>query len=236
SLMISPELMVSLSKVGFMAPDGRCKTFDESADGFGRGEGCGVVVLKRLADAVADGDRVLGVLRGSAVNSDGHSTLLAAPNGLAQQAMVREALDSARLKPTDVSYVEAHGTGTSLGDPIEVEALAAVYGEGRAMHQPFEVGSVKSNIGHLEAASGVASVIKLVMALRHQKLPASLHVKQLTPSIPWDTLPVRVSTALHDWKPVGDARRIAGASAFGFSGMNAHVLVAEPPAAPALAA
>ncbi len=234
--ILSPDPFVLISKWGMLSPDGRCKTFDASANGFVRGEGCGLIVLERLSDAVANGRRILGVIPGSAINQDGRSSGLTVPNGLAQQEVVRQALAAARLRPTDVSYVEAHGTGTSLGDPIEVEALAAVYGEGRPMHQPFEVGSVKSNIGHLEAASGVASVIKLVMALRHQKLPASLHVRQLTPSIPWETLPVRVSTALHDWNPAGGARRIAGASAFGFSGMNAHVLVAEPPAAAALQA
>src|SRR5690606_13512536 len=167
---------------------------------------------------------------GSAINQDGRSSGLTVPNGLAQQEVVRQALASARLAPTDVSYVEAHGTGTSLGDPIEVEALAAVYGEGRKMSEPFEVGSVKSNIGHLEAASGVASVIKLVMGLRNRKIPASLHVRQLTPAIPWESIPVRVSTELHDWPLPANGRRIAGVSAFGFSGMNAHVLLQEAPA------
>ncbi|TXC66089.1 polyketide synthase [Piscinibacter aquaticus] len=215
-----------------LSPDGRCKTFDASANGFVRGEGCGLIVLERLSDAVAKGRRILAVIPGSAINQDGRSSGLTVPNGPAQQEVVRQALAAARLKPLDVSYVEAHGTGTSLGDPIEVEALAAVYGEGRAMARPFEVGSVKSNIGHLEAASGVASVIKIVMALQHRQLPASLHVKQLTPAIPWESIPVRVSTGLHPWEPAS-GRRIAGISAFGFSGMNAHVLVAEaPPAQP----
>jgi acyl transferase domain-containing protein/acyl carrier protein len=235
--ILSPDPFVLISKWGMLSPDGRCKTFDASANGFVRGEGCGLIVLERLSDAVAHGRRILAVIPGSAINQDGRSSGLTVPNGLAQQEVVRQALASARLKPTDVSYVEAHGTGTSLGDPIEVEALAAVYGEGRAMSQPFEVGSVKSNIGHLEAASGVSSIIKLVMALRHQQIPASLHVKQLTPSIPWESLPVRVSTELHDWVPPANGRRIAGASAFGFSGMNAHVLVEEaPPRAPAATA
>lgn len=229
--ILSPDPFVLISKWGMLSPDGRCKAFDASANGFVRGEGCALIVLERLSDAVANGRRILAVIPGSAINQDGRSSGLTVPNGLAQQEVVRQALASARLKPTDVSYVEAHGTGTSLGDPIEVEALAAVYGEGRAMNQPFEVGSVKSNIGHLEAASGACSVIKLVMALRHRQLPASLHVKQLTPSIPWDSIPVRVSTELHDWVAPANGRRIAGASAFGFSGMNAHVLVEEAPPA-----
>jgi acyl transferase domain-containing protein/NADPH:quinone reductase-like Zn-dependent oxidoreductase/acyl carrier protein len=234
--ILSPDPFVLISKWGMLSPDGKCKTFDASANGFVRGEGCGIIVLERLSDALANGRRILAVIPGSAINQDGHSSGLTVPNGLAQQEVVRHALAAARIKPTDVSYVEAHGTGTSLGDPIEVEALAAVYSEGRSLEQPFEVGSVKSNIGHLEAASGVVSIIKLVKALEHRQIPASLHVKSLTPAIPWDTIPVRVSTQLHDWQPQG-GRRIAGASAFGFSGMNAHVLVEEaPPVAAAAAA
>ncbi len=231
--ILSPDPFVLISKWGMLSPDGRCKAFDASANGFVRGEGCGLIVLERLSDALANGRRILAVIAGSAINQDGRSSGLTVPNGLAQQEVVRQALASARLQPGDISYVEAHGTGTSLGDPIEVEALAAVYGEGRALDKPFEVGSVKSNIGHLEAASGVCSVIKLVMALRHRQIPASLHVKQPTPSIPWESIPVRVSTQLHDWVAPANGRRIAGASAFGFSGMNAHVLIEEAPAAAA---
>ncbi|MBI5785600.1 MAG: SDR family NAD(P)-dependent oxidoreductase [Rhodocyclales bacterium] len=226
--ILSPDPFVLFSKWGMLSRDGKCKTFDASANGFVRGEGCGVIVLERLSDAIANGRRILAVIPGSAINQDGRSSGLTVPNGLAQQEVVRHALSAARLKPTDVSYVEAHGTATSLGDPIEVEALAAAYGEGRGLDQPFEVGSVKSNIGHLEAASGVVSIIKLVKALQHRQIPASLHVKSLSPAIPWDTIPVRVSTQLHDWQPQG-GRRIAGASAFGFTGMNAHVLVEEAP-------
>ena len=226
--ILSPDPFVLISKWGMLSPDGRCKAFDASANGFVRGEGCGLIVLERLSDALANGRRILAVISGSAINQDGRSSGLTVPNGLAQQEVVRHALAAARLKPVDVSYVEAHGTGTSLGDPIEVEALAAVYGEGRSMQRPLEIGSVKSNIGHLEAASGVASVIKLVMALQHKQLPASLHVKELTPAIPWQSLPVRVSTELHAWQP--PARRIAGVSSFGFSGMNSHLLLEEAPA------
>jgi acyl transferase domain-containing protein/acyl carrier protein len=233
--ILSPDPFVLISKWGMLSPDGRCKTFDASANGFVRGEGCGLIVLERLSDAIANGRRILGVIRGSAINQDGKSSGLTVPNGLAQQEVVAQALAAARLKPSDVSYVEAHGTGTSLGDPIEVEALAAAYGEGRRADEPLQLGSVKSNIGHLEAASGVASVMKLAMALQHRQLPASLHVKQLTPAIAWDSLPVRVSTALHEWTPPANGRRIAGVSAFGFSGMNAHVLIEEAPAPAPLA-
>jgi len=227
--ILSPDPFVLISKWGMLSPDGRCKTFDATANGFVRGEGCGLLVLERLSDALANGRNVLAVIRGSSINQDGHSSGLTVPNGLAQQAVVRQALAAARLQPTDVSYVEAHGTGTSLGDPIEVEALAAVYGEGRDASQPFEIGSVKSNVGHLEAASGVTGLIKVVLAMQHGQLPASLHVTQPTPAIPWDRLPVRISTALHPWRPQSGTRR-AGVSAFGFSGMNAHVIVEQAPA------
>ena len=227
--ILSPDPYVLISKWGMLSPDGRCKTFDASANGFVRGEGCGLVILERLSDALAHGRHILAVIRGSSINQDGHSSGLTVPNGLAQQAVVRQALAAARLAPTDVSYVEAHGTGTSLGDPIEVEALAAVYGEGRSMAQPFEVGSAKSNVGHLEAASGVTGLIKVVLAMQHGQLPASLHVRQPTPAIPWERLPVRISTQLHDWAPSGGVRR-AGVSAFGFSGMNAHAILEQAPA------
>lgn len=231
SLMISPELMVSLSKVGFMAPDGRCKTFDESADGFGRGEGCGVVVLKRLADAVADGDRVLGVLRGSAVNSDGHSTLLAAPNGLAQQAMVREALDNAQLEPHRIGFVEAHGTGTALGDPIEVEALAATVGQPAPGAGTCYIGAAKANIGHLEAGAGVVGLIKTVLALQHEAIPPQPNFTRLSHHISLAGTRLAVATALTPW-PRGAQPRCAAVSSFGVGGTNAHVIVEEAPALP----
>jgi acyl transferase domain-containing protein/acyl carrier protein len=232
NVILSPDPFVLISKWGMLSPDGRCKTFDASANGFVRGEGCGLIVLERLSDALANGRTVLAVIRGSAINQDGRSSGLTVPNGLAQQAVVRHALHAANVQASDISYVEAHGTGTSLGDPIEVEALAAVYGEGRPADRPFEIGSVKSNIGHLEAASGVAGLIKLVLAMQQRKLPASLHVRQPTPAIAWDSIPVRISTSLHDWNPP-QGRRLAGISAFGFSGMNAHVIVEEPPQSPA---
>ena len=235
NLMLAPEPYVLISKWGMLSPDGRCKTFDASANGFVRGEGCGLLVLERLSDALAHRRRVLAVIRGSAINQDGRSSGLTVPNGIAQQAVIRQALAAANLRPADVDYVEAHGTGTSLGDPIEIEALAAAYGPGRDKAAPLEVGSVKSNIGHLEAASGVTGLIKTVLALQHRRLPASLHVTQPTPAVDWNRLPLRVSTTLHDWPAPHGARR-AGVSAFGFSGMNAHVIVEEAPPAPAMAA
>jgi len=228
NLMLSPENSITLSKYQMLAPDGRCKFGDARADGFVRGEGCAMVVLKRLADAVADGDRVLAVISGSAVNQDGASSGLTAPNGPAQEAVVRAALADARLAPHEVSYVEAHGTGTALGDPIELQALGAVFGPARAAGEPLVVGSVKTNLGHLEATAGIAGLIKLVLMLQHGAIPASLHFATPSPHIPWDELPVRVPTALEPWATGG--KRVAGVSSFGFSGTNAHVIVeAAPP-------
>jgi acyl transferase domain-containing protein len=232
SLMISEGLMISLSKVGFMAPDGRCKTFDASANGFGRGEGCGVIVLKRLADAIADGDRVLALIRGSAVNQDGHSSLLAAPNGLAQQALIREALANAQLEPDRIGYVEAHGTGTALGDPIEVEALAATIGAAAPGASPCFIGAAKANIGHLEAAAGVTGVIKSVLVLQHHAVPPQVHFKALNPHISLAGTRLLVPTSLTPW-PGGAQPRCIGTSGFGVGGTNAHVILEEaPPLAP----
>ena len=183
SLMIVPELMVAMSKVGFMSPDGRSKTFDASADGFGRGEGCGIVVLKRLSDAVADHDRILAVIRGSAVNQDGHSTVLTAPNGLAQEQLIRTTLASAQLEPHRIGFVEAHGTGTALGDPIEVEAIASTFGRPHPDVSPCLLGSVKANVGHLEAAAGVIGLVKAVLALGREAVPPQVHFNKLNPHI-----------------------------------------------------
>ncbi len=226
NLILSPDLYIALSHSRMLAPDGRCKTFDASADGFARGEGCGVVVLKRLSDAQADGDRVLAVIRGSAVNQDGPSSGLTAPNGPAQEAVIREALVHAGVAPHEVGYVEAHGTGTQLGDPLEVQALGAVFGNER--EQPLWLGSVKTNIGHLEAAAGITGLIKLVLSLQHRELPAHLHFQTPSPHIPWADFALRVPTALTPWEPIG-GRRIAGVSSFGFSGTNAHVVLEEAP-------
>ena len=164
---------------GLLAKDGRCKTFDAAADGYARGEGCGVVLLKRLSDALADGDRVMAVIRGSAVNQDGRSGGITAPNGLAQQAVIREALAVAHIEPREVDYVETHGTGTPLGDPIEVGALSAVYGEGRPKSDPLYIGSVKTNIGHAEGAAGIAGLMKLVLSLQFRQIPIVIQAPEL---------------------------------------------------------
>jgi acyl transferase domain-containing protein/acyl carrier protein len=234
NVVLSPDAMVLFSKWGMMAPDGACKTFDAAADGFVRAEGCAVIALKRLSDAVADGDPILGVIRGSAVNSDGRSSGLTVPNGPAQQSVLRSALANADLKPADIDYVEAHGTGTSLGDPIEVEALGAVMGEGRAADRRLAIGSIKTNLGHTEAASGLAGLLKVVMALKHEAIPPHLHFSTPNPGIPWADLSLSVPTTLTPW-PRGLAKRRAGVSSFGFSGTNAHVILEEAPAAAASA-
>ena len=229
NLMCAPQVTVALTKAHMLAPDGRCKTFDASADGFSRGEGCGMLVLKRLADAQADGDRVLAVIRGTAANQDGRSGGLTVPNGPAQEAVIRAALADAKLAPADIGYVEAHGTGTSLGDPIEVRALAGALGAGRSAQAPLLIGSVKTNIGHLESAAGIAGVIKTVLALQQEHLPKHLHFTQPSPHIAWADHPVRVVAEDCPW-PRGAVPRRAGISSFGFSGTNAHVIVEEAPA------
>jgi acyl transferase domain-containing protein/alpha-beta hydrolase superfamily lysophospholipase/acyl carrier protein len=232
SLMLAPELSIMFSKAHMLAADGRCKTFDAAADGFGRGEGCAIIVLRRLHDALAHGDPILALIRGSAVNSDGRSSGLTAPNGHAQQAVIRQALADARLNPADIGYVEAHGTGTALGDPIEIQALAAVLGEGRAPDDHLRVGAVKTNIGHLEAAAGIAGLLKTVLVLHHGQIPPSLHLHRPNPHIRLDELPVTVPTRLISWPANGRPRR-AGVSSFGFSGTNAHVILEEAPPVPA---
>jgi len=228
-LLLSPIPSIAFSKARMLAPDGRCKTFAAAADGYVRGEGCGVVVLKRLSDAVAGGERILAVIRGSAVNQDGPSGGLTVPNGLAQEALIRRALASGEVEPLEVGYVEAHGTGTALGDPIEVRALVAALAKGRSPARALVLGSVKTNIGHLEAAAGVAGLIKVVLALQHGEIPPHLHFKEPSPHIEWDKVPVMVPTKLLPW-PSARERRIAGVSSFGFTGTNAHVIVQEAPA------
>jgi acyl transferase domain-containing protein/acyl-CoA synthetase (AMP-forming)/AMP-acid ligase II/acyl carrier protein len=229
NLILSPETTIYFSKLRVLAADGRCKTFDAAADGYVRSEGCGIVVLKRLSDAVTAGDDILAVIRGSAVNQDGRSSGLTAPNGLAQQAVIRAALAAADVPPALVGYVEAHGTGTSLGDPIEVQALGAVLGEGRSSEQPLVIGSVKTNVGHVEAAAGIASLIKVVLSLQHNEIPPHVHLTELNPYISLQQIPAIIPTTSMAWLP-GARRRIAGVSSFGFSGTNAHVVVEESPA------
>ncbi len=229
NLILTPESFIAFSRTHMLAQDGRCKPFDASADGFVRGEGCGVIVLKRLSDAVSDGDRVLAVIRSSAVNQDGASASLTAPSGPAQEAVIRRALALAALSPNDVQFVEAHGTGTSLGDPIELRALGAVYGAQRAADEPLLVGSVKANFGHLEGAAGVASVIKAVLALGAAQVPGQLHMSQPTPHVDWESLRLRVPAAAGEAWPKAATRR-AAVSSFGFSGTNAHVILEQAPA------
>ncbi len=233
NLILAPDVSVMLAQAHMLSPDGRCRTFDAGANGYVRGEGCGVVVLKPLAAALRDGNPVLALIRGSAVNQDGRSNGITAPNGLAQQAVVRQALERAGVRPAELGYVEAHGSGTPLGDPIEIGALAHVLGPGRAAESPLLVGSIKTNIGHLESAAGVAGLIKVVLALQHGQIPPHLHFRTPSPHIPWQTLPVAVPTTPQPW---GLGRRVAGVSSFGFSGTNAHVVLeAAPPPAPARA-
>ena len=229
NLILTPEAHVAFCRARMLAPDGRCKTFDARADGYVRGEGCGVVVLKRLSEALAEGDRVLAVIRGSAVNQDGRSSGLTVPNGPAQEAVIRAALENARLDAAAVDYVEAHGTGTALGDPIEIQALAAALGVARPTNRPLLTGSVKTNIGHLEAAAGMAGLIKAVLALQHGTIPASLHFETPNPHVPWTKIPVQVVATPTPWPPA-DLPRVAGVSSFGFSGTNAHVVLEEAPA------
>jgi acyl transferase domain-containing protein/acyl carrier protein len=232
TLLLTPLTLIMASKMQLMAVDGRCKTFDGRADGIALGEGCGMVVLKRLSDAQADGDLVLAVIKGSALNQDGRTNGLTAPSGASQQALLRQALTRAGVSPSQVSYVEAHGTGTPLGDPIEVEALAEVIGQPRPSGPPCLMGSVKANLGHTGAAAGVAGLIKVVLSLQNEAIPPQLHFRELSPNISLENTSLRVATELSAW-PAGKVPRVAGVSAFGWSGTNAHVVVEEAPAAPA---
>lgn len=228
NLILAPEMFYSMSSWRMLAPDGRCKTFDAAADGFVRAEGCGIVVLKRLSEARADNDRILAVIRGSAVNQDGASSGLSVPNGLAQEAVIRAALQNANVDPQSISYIETHGTGTSLGDPIEVDALGRVFQLAREARPPVALGAVKTNIGHLEAAAGIAGLLKVVLMLQHRQIAPHLHLNTLTPHISWDRYHFEVPRSLTDWEPVAGTR-VAGVSAFGFSGTNVHVVVEEAP-------
>ncbi|EYF00540.1 Malonyl CoA-acyl carrier protein transacylase [Chondromyces apiculatus DSM 436] len=225
NLILLAETTAAMGKLGALSPDGRCKAFDAAANGYVRGEGAGIVVLKRLSDALRDGDRVHCVIRGSAVNNDGPSHGLTAPNPAAQRALLVDACRSAQIDPASVHYVEAHGTGTPLGDPIEASALGAVYGAGRSPERPLHVGSVKTNIGHLESAAGVAGLIKATLAITRGAIPPSLHFQQPNPHIDFEALRLRVTTALVPWPaPEGEPRR-AGVSSFGYGGTGAHLVL-----------
>ncbi len=224
NLILAPELLADFASAGFLASDARCKTFDASADGYVRGEGAGMVVLKPLARAIADGDPIRAVIRGGAINQDGRSNGLTAPSREAQEAVLRSAYRTSGVEPGQVDYVEAHGTGTLLGDPIEARALGAVLAEGRPEGERCWVGSAKTNIGHLEAAAGVAGVIKAALALEHGVIPPSLHFDQPNPHIPFDALPIAIARELTPW-PRSKPTRLAGVSSFGFGGTNAHVVL-----------
>ncbi|MGE0216905.1 SDR family NAD(P)-dependent oxidoreductase [Mycolicibacterium sp.] len=228
NLILSPENNIACSRWGMLAPDGLCKTFDADANGYVRSEGCGVVVLKRLSDAVRDGDRVLAVVRGSAVNQDGASSGQTVPNGPAQQELMRKALETARVAPSDIDYIEAHGTGTALGDPIELDALSAVYGD-RAGSAPLVLGSVKTNLGHLESAAGVTGFIKTVLSVHHGYIPKQLHFRKLTPQAGPGAQNFHIAAESLDWPDTGERPRRAAVSSFGVSGTNAHIVVEQAP-------
>ncbi|MGP3985840.1 type I polyketide synthase [Streptomyces sp. 3N207] len=233
SLMLDPDMTDMMARARALSPDGRCKTFDARANGYVRGEGCGVLVLKRLSDALADRDQVLAVIRGGAVNSDGRSSGLTAPNVSAQKALLRQALRNAEADGADIGYVETHGTGTPLGDPIEVDALAEVYGAPRSDGSRCVLGAVKTNIGHLEAAAGVTAVIKTVLAMQHERIPGNLHLRTLNPRIDLTATALTLPDAPVPWPRQEDRPRMAGVSSFGISGTNAHLVLAQaPPTAP----
>jgi thioester reductase-like protein len=226
SLMLSPEPTISYSHARMMSPNGRCKTFDASADGYVRGEGCGMVLFCRLSDAERLGHRIQAVIAGSAVNQDGRSNGLTAPNGLAQQAVISEALHAAAISADDVSYVEAHGTGTPLGDPLELDALTRAYRPDPSKQQALVIGSAKTNIGHLEAAAGMAGLLKVIMMFKHKQIPPHLHLHELNPYIQQDSESFIIPSYLMDWEPV-NRRRLAGISSFGFGGTNSHLILEE---------
>jgi acyl transferase domain-containing protein/acyl carrier protein len=227
NLILAPELSITLSQAGMLSPTGLCRTFDASADGFVRGEGCGALLLKRLSRAQADGDRIVCLVRGSAVNQDGRSNGLTAPNGISQQDVIRSALADAGVAAEQIDYLEAHGTGTELGDPIEMRAITEVFVSNTERRRALRVGSVKTNIGHLEGAAGIAGAIKVCLAMEHQAITPHLHFREPSSLIEWNPL-IDVNTGLTDW-PAGERRRLAGVSSFGFGGSNAHAVFEEPP-------
>ncbi|BBJ38868.1 hypothetical protein SSPO_015860 [Streptomyces antimycoticus] len=229
-LNLAPDSFIAASRFGALSPDGRSFTFDARANGYVRGEGGGLVVLKRLADARRDGDPVLGVIRGSEANNDGGGSSLTAPAAHGQEAMLRAAYERAGVDPARVQYVELHGTGTKVGDPVEAEALGAVLGAGRANGAPLRVGSAKTNVGHLEGAAGITGLIKTLLSLSHRELFPSLNYETPNPAIPLDTLGLTVQTALAPWAPEADTPRLAGVSSFGMGGTNVHMVLEQAPA------
>ena len=224
--ILTPELSITFSQARMLAPDGRCKTFSAAANGFSRAEGCGVVVLKRLADARAAGDEILAVIRGSAINQDGRSSGLTVPNGPSQEAVIRDALAQARIEPRQLHYVETHGTGTELGDPVELNALANIFGTSHTQQNPLYIGSVKTNVGHMEAAAGVGGFLKVVLCMKHGRLPPHLHFEEPTSHVPWHEIPLQVTARPRPW--TSEENQFAAVSSFGFSGTNACVILESP--------
>lgn len=229
NMMLSPFNHVVFCRARMLANDGRCKTFDEAANGYVRSEGAGMVLLKRLSDALADRDNIRAVIRGGAINQDGASGGLTVPNGPAQCQVIHSALDNARVNPSEIDYVEAHGTGTALGDPIEMNALGQVFAGNHNERHPLYIGSVKTNVGHMEAAAGIGGLIKVVLQLQHGAFVPHLHLKNPSAKIPWAELPFKISASREAWPPAGEKKRMAGISSFGFTGTNAHLIVEEAP-------
>ena len=231
NILLSPTLNIDFSRSHMLAPDGHCKTFDKNADGYVRGEGCGIIILKRLSDAQRDGNKILAVIKSSAVNQDGNSSGLTVPNGIAQKELIETALQQAQLLPDDIDYIEAHGTGTSLGDPIEINAIYRVFGidqKNNKREKPLIVGTVKTNIGHLEAAAGIAGIIKTVLSLQYQTIPKHLHFSEPNPAaVDFKLIPLQIPIETIDWKRRTDHIRRAGVSSFGFSGTNAYIILEE---------
>src|SRR6266403_404737 len=229
TVMITPGGFIGFSRASMLSPEGRCKAFDASADGFVRGEGAGMVLLKRLSQALADGDPIHGVIIGTALNQDGHTNGISLPSPEAQARLVRDACIDAGIAPSRIGFVEAHGTGTAVGDPIEAHALAEALCADRPVASPLLIGSVKTNLGHLETAAGIAGLVKAVLVLKHRRIPASLHFQTPNPNIDFAALKLRVPTALEPFPTKGGARMV-GVNSFGFGGANAHVLLTEAPA------
>ena len=231
TVIITPGGFIGFSQAGMLSPDGRCAAFDASASGFVRGEGAGMVMLKRLSKAIEDGDPIQGVIIGTALNQDGHTNGIMLPSSEAQARLVADTCREAGVEPNAIGYVEAHGTGTAVGDPLEAHALSTALCKDRPADAPLVIGSVKTNLGHLETAAGVAGLMKAMLVLQHGQIPASLHFKEANPHIDFAGWKLRVATKMEPF-PATTGQRMAGVNSFGFGGSNAHALLAEPPVRP----